>query len=103
MRNPDFDFSKIQGFDWDIGNRDKNWLKHKVDYRECEEVFFNQPLFVYLDERHSQKEVRYYAMGRTHEGRTLFLSFTIRANRVRIISARHQSRKEKKWYETQAK
>ena len=34
------------GFDWDEGNIQKNWHKHKVTPSECEEVFFNQPLVV---------------------------------------------------------
>jgi hypothetical protein len=48
-----FDFSSIVGFDWDKGNRQKNWEKHRVDYRECEEVFFNSPLIVGDDRTHS--------------------------------------------------
>ncbi|UMX47809.1 MAG: BrnT family toxin [Candidatus Nealsonbacteria bacterium DGGOD1a] len=34
----EFDFSDIQGFDWDSGNIDKNWTKHKVLFWECEDV-----------------------------------------------------------------
>jgi len=35
---------KCTGFEWDEGNKDKNWIKHKVSNSECEEIFFNQPL-----------------------------------------------------------
>lgn len=100
MNLPEFDFSKIAGFEWDAGNRDKNWRKHRVDYRECEEVFFNKPLLINVDKEHSQKEARYYALGITQRGRKLFLSFTVRSHRVRVISARPQSRKERKCYGT---
>lgn len=97
-----FDFGSFTGFDWDEGNKQKNWEKHQVDYRECEEVFFNKPLLIGDDTDHSSKEQRYYVMGRTDIGRTLFLVFTVRNNKVRIISARDQSRKERKIYEQQA-
>lgn len=53
--------SKIQviEFDWDKGNIDKNWLKHNVDFRECEEVFFNKPLLISFDKKHSITEKRF--------------------------------------------
>ena len=96
-----FDSNKLVGFDWDEGNKQKNWEKHQVDYRECEEVFFNKPLLVSEDIQHSSQEKRYYVLGRSDAGRTLFLVFTIRNNYIRIISARDQSRKERKIYEQQ--
>jgi uncharacterized DUF497 family protein len=102
MEDEVFDFDNLVGFDWDEGNKQKNWEKHQVDYRECEEVFFNKPLLIDDDKNHSSQEHRYYALGRTDIGRTLFLVFTVRNNKVRIISARDQSRKERKTYERQA-
>lgn len=97
-----FDFDNLVGFDWDEGNKQKNWEKHQVDYRECEEVFFNKPLLIGDDTNHSFQEQRYYALGRTDMARTLFLVFTVRNNKVRVISARDQSKKERKIYEQQA-
>ena len=47
------------GFDWDDGNIDKNWKKHKVTPSECEQIFFNLPLIIQNDAKHSEKEVRY--------------------------------------------
>jgi uncharacterized protein len=94
-----FDWSKLIGFDWDEGNKQKNWEKHQVDYRECEEVFFNEPLLISEDMTHSSQEQRYYVLGRSDAGRRLFLVFTIRSNKIRIISARDQSKKERKIYE----
>ena len=78
-------FPKLQGFEWDDANRDKNWLTHKVAWWECEEVFFNQPLYVYPDERHSLTEARFYALGKTNSSRFLFMVFTRRKAKVRII------------------
>jgi uncharacterized DUF497 family protein len=96
-----FDFGSIVGFDWDEGNKQKNWEKHQVDYRECEEVFFNQPLLINEDTKHSTQEKRYHVLGRSDTGRTVILVFTIRNNKIRVISARDQSKKERKIYEQQ--
>jgi len=93
------DFNKVEGFDWDKGNIEKNWLSHKVLFTEAEEVFFNKPLLLYLDEKHSSTEGRYYVLGRTDNNRYLFIVFTIRNNLIRVISARDMSRKEKSVYE----
>lgn len=86
------------GFDWDAGNYEKNWIKHGVSPLECEEVFFNQPLIVVPDEKHSGQEERYYVLGRTDADRCLFLVFTMRGRRIRIISARDMNKKERKLY-----
>jgi len=90
---------KIIGFDWDEGNKDKNYQKHKVSFKEAEEVFFNRPLKVFKDKKHSQVEERFIALGKTDSGRKLFIAFTIRKKKLRVISARDQSRKERKIYE----
>lgn len=89
-----------RGFDWDQGNLEKNWLKHGVSPVECEQVFFNQPLVVAADEKHSETEDRFFALGRTDEGRHIFLSFTLRGRKVRVISARDMNRKERDIYGT---
>ncbi|OJI06560.1 hypothetical protein BK004_02875 [bacterium CG10_46_32] len=89
---------QIQGFDWDRGNLDKNWRAHGVASGECEEMFFNRPLLIEPDRTHSQSEARYYALGKTNDNRLLFASFTIRNNRIRVISARDMSRKERIHY-----
>lgn len=86
------------GFDWDEGNLKKNWIKHKVSPFECEQIFFNQPLVLTNDAKHSQLELRYYALGRTDADRYLFVVFTVRKKLIRIISARDMNRKEKKAY-----
>lgn len=91
------DLSQIEEFDWDRGNMEKSWLRHKVYYKECEEVFKNKPLNVFYDEQHSQNEDRFAAFGRTNSGRLLTVIFTIRNNKIRIISARDRSQKEKKY------
>jgi len=94
-----YNFDQLEGFDWDEGNARKNEEKHGVEYQECEEVFFNQPLVVQEDHLHSQQERRLYALGKTNQGRRLFIAFTIRKNRIRVISARDQHKKERSIYE----
>jgi uncharacterized protein len=93
------DLSAITGFDWDDNNREKNWEKHGVLAGECEEVFFNLPLLLQPDLSHSQKEPRYYVLGQTIAGRRLFIAFTIRGEKIRVISARDMSKKERSIYE----
>ena len=91
--------SNLTGFDWDKGNRDKNWVKHKVSDAECEEILFNIPSVVFPDEGHSESEKRYYALGSTDMNRLLFLVFTVRRDRIRVISARDMTKKERKRYQ----
>lgn len=93
------DFSKLEGFEWDEGNITKNKEKHKVDYKECEEVFLNEPVRIFDDEVHSKAEKRYGALGKTNSERRLVIFFTIRNKKIRVISARGQGKKDKKVYE----
>ncbi len=94
------DLSLIVGFEWDAGNARKN-EKHGVSQSEAEEAFFNQPLLLLEDERHSGQEVRFHALGKTHEGRMLHITFTLRQDDtlIRVISARDMHRKERVNYE----
>lgn len=85
-------------FEWDQGNLEKNWKKHKVAPMECEQMFFNQPLVVMDDPGHSGREKRYYALGRTDERRYLFVVFTVRGSKLRVISARNMNKNERKAY-----
>jgi len=76
------------GFEWDQGNLTKNWDQHDVSSWECEQIFFNRPLIIKRDNEHSQTENRYYVLGRTNVNRLLFAVFTVRNDKIRIISAR---------------
>ena len=91
--------NEITGFDWDDGNQDKNWIKHQVSNAECEEIFFNIPLLLADDKKHSETETRYYALGKTNAKRELFIAFTLRENKIRVISARDMSKNERSVYE----
>lgn len=86
-------------FEWDEGNRIKNWKKHQVSTIEIEQVFESIPLVIFKDVKHSEREERFIALGQTYNGRYLHVAFTIRHNAVRVISARGQNRKERSFYE----
>ena len=86
------------GFQWDGGNAEKNWIRHRVSRGEAEETFFRQPLVVADDEVHSTNEERFYALGHTNRGRLLFVVFTIRRRRIRVISARDMTKREREIY-----
>jgi uncharacterized DUF497 family protein len=93
----------LEGFDWNEANLTKNWEKHRVTPWECEQAFFNLPLVVAEDSAHSAIEARYYVLGQTDTGRRLFLVFTTRKGRIRVISARDMSAKERRTYYEQVK
>lgn len=94
-----FHHEKIVEFQWDSGNDTKNWIKHRVSCREAEEIFFNAPLKIIEDQKHSKKEKRFHAFGKTKKGKFLSITFTIRGSKIRIISARSMHKKERKYYE----
>ena len=92
-----------RGFQWDEGNVDKNWIRHRVLNNGCEEVFFNKPIILADDPKHSQEEKRYYVLGKTNVNRWLFVAFTIRKDLIRVISARDMNKKERNIYYEQTK
>ena len=92
-------FRRHLEFEWDNGNSGKNFKSHNVSDGECEEVFFDPKKKIALDVFHSGAETRYILLGETSKHRLLFLVFTIRKGRLRIISARDISKKEKHLYE----
>lgn len=81
-------------FEWDKGNVDKNFIKHRVRDEECEEVFFDLEKRILRDPLHSGAEKRYMIIGRTKKHRILFVVFTTRKKKVRVISARDLNAKE---------
>jgi uncharacterized protein len=95
------DFEQITGFEWDEGNSRKSADKHDVSQAEAESIFFNDPLIVAEDIKHSEREPRLNALGKTSQNRLLHITFTLRQNGtlIRVISARDMHRKERKAYE----
>ena len=95
----DIILTQCHGFEWDEANGTKNFKKHKVSSYECEQVFFNTPLLMQEDIKHSVVERRLYVLGRTDADRKLFIAFTIRNDQIRVISARDMSKQERGIYE----
>ncbi len=85
-------------FDWNQANLE-HIKKHKAEYNECEDVFFDDPVY-FADEKHSENEERYLAYGITNEERLLILVFTIRNHKIRPVSARDQNKKEREIYKS---
>jgi uncharacterized protein len=95
------DLRQVTGFEWDEGNARKNADKHDVSQAEAEQLFFNEPLLIVPDLVHSMAKIRLHALGKTDESRKLHATFTLRHKRtkIRVISARNMSRKEREYYE----
>ena len=93
------DFTDIEGFDWNFANVHKLLKRHNVTTVECEQAFFNEPFIVYDDPEHSIEEDRYYSLGVTNEYRHLTIIFTMRAHKIRPLSARPMTKSEVKYYE----
>jgi len=91
----------LAGFDWDDGNEGK-CQKHGVSLSDLESAF-NKTMRIFPDPSHSQDEIRYIALGKTDEGRDVFVAFTLRQREgktyIRPISARYMHRKEVEHYE----
>ena len=86
-------------FEWNRGNSEKNWIKHGVRNKECEEVFLDPSKRLFFDPIHSEREDRYVVLGKTEQQRLLFVVFTVRGKSIRIISARDAKQKERQRYE----
>jgi uncharacterized DUF497 family protein len=87
-------------FQWDDGNVVKNLKKHNVTAQEAEEVFLNEPFLALDDSKHSTaNEQRFQGLGKTKTGRRLFVAFTIRDRKIRVISIRDMKKKERSAYE----
>lgn len=93
------DLGRIKDFEWDKGNIDKSFEKHGITPNQSEEIFLDENLKVIKDIRHSQDEKRFIAIGRTFENKILFVIFTFRDKKIRIISARKANKKERRKYE----
>ena len=92
------DLKKLIEFEWDKGNFKKNFKKHGITIKEAEKLFLDKQVLFLEDIKHSQKEKRYNALGKSSD-KILFAVFTFRNNKVRIISVRIANQKERKLYE----
>lgn len=88
-------------FEWDKGNIDKN-KKHSTENVECEEVFSDKKKKTFSDKVHSEGEERFRIVGKTKLGKLLFVVFTKRKEKIRIVSCRIVNKKEVSLYEKTA-
>lgn len=86
-------------FVWNNAKSLANSRKHGVKFDEAATVFKDPRLFARYDEKHSQDDDRYKALGISGSGRLLYLSFTSEDDTVRIISARRDTKSERVHYE----
>ena len=90
-------------FDWDQWNIQKNETKHGISSLEAESTFYDKNLVIFKDIKHSTNEDRLIAYGKSAYNNIIMIAFTIRNEKIRIISARKASRKEKDIYEEKKK
>ncbi len=87
-------------FDWDEGNRKKSFLKHGLNSLEAENAFNDESLVeLGIQVTPKSTEKRYGVIARTVDGKILFISFTIRNGKIRVISSRSANQQERKIYE----
>lgn len=87
-------------FDWDEGNESKNFQKHGISNQEAEEAFYDPnlaPLGVQISP--VINEERFGIIGKDFSGNILFIAFTFRKLKIRIISVRNANSREKMNYE----
>ncbi len=86
-------------FEWDSGKARANEQKHGVTFFEACEVFDDDHSSAVRDPDHSADEDRYLIFGMSKDGKYLVVSYTERGDRIRLISARQMTPRERKAYE----
>jgi len=86
-------------FEWDPYKAEANLEKHDVSFEEAVTVFFDPLARIFPDEEHSDDELREIIIGHSARRQLILVNFTGTDTRVRIISARKATRRERKDYE----
>jgi uncharacterized DUF497 family protein len=86
-------------FEWYPPKAQSNLEKHKVSFEEASTIFGDEKLLELPDREHSEEELRFIGVGRSDRDRPLFVNFTVRSEKVRIISARQAESWERREYE----
>lgn len=87
------------GFEWDDGKAKLNIEKHGVTFEEASTIFADPLALTIYDSIYSEDEDRYITLGESQRRRLLVVVFTDRDDRIRIISARVATRRERRDYE----
>jgi uncharacterized protein len=86
-------------FEWDPGKAVANLSKHGVSFEEASEVFGDELSWTVPDPDHSVDEERFVVFGCGRQGRHLVVGFTERGDRIRVITARPMTPRERAVYE----
>ncbi len=89
-------------FEWDTNKADSNINKHRVSFDEACTSFKDILSITIDDPLHSEDEKRFILIGRSYKNRILVVVHTERGDNIRIISARKTSKKERRYYESNA-
>ena len=87
-------------FEWDKKKADQNIRKHGISLEEAATVFGDPFSITIYDPLHSQDEDSSVILGTSNKNRVLVVIHTDRQDRIRIISARKATKKERKQYES---
>jgi uncharacterized DUF497 family protein len=87
-------------FEWLDAKAARNWLDHGVRFETAREVFKDIFAIEWADDGHDDVEQRFITVGMV-ENRLLFVSYTLRSDRIRIISAREAEPRERRRYHEQ--
>lgn len=86
-------------FEWDESKAASNRAKHCISFEEAATVFGDPLATTFDDPEHSMTEQRFITIGESRDGDILVVAHTSRENRIRIISAREATRRERRFYE----
>jgi len=86
-------------FEWDPDKAASNLAKHGVSFHQAATVLGDPLSITFYDPDHSIDEDRYITIGTSADGQLIIVSHTDRDDRVRIISARKATRRERKIYQ----
>jgi len=86
-------------FEWDPEKEKKNIQKHGISFHEGATIFEDHFSWTFPDPDHSVGERRYLTFGLSPQGKTLIVSHTDRGKKIRLISARKTTQRERRYYE----
>ena len=86
-------------YEWDPEKDRINYQKHGVSFAEASTIFLDPLHVTVLDDRHSIGEFRFRTIGYTANSRLVVVAHTDRGDRVRIITAREATSRERRQYE----
>jgi len=86
-------------FEWDPQKAAANLRRRRISFDEAATVLEDPLSTTFPDEAHSGGEMRFVTVGVSQHGRVLVVAHTERNDTIRIISARHATRREREFYE----